>query len=219
MSVGRSISHLQALVKWLAVASMVLDHVGAIILPEVLWLRVVGRVAFPAFVGLIAYNVAARGVPVVRYLRPVALFAALSQVPFMLAGFDGLNVFVTFLIGLVVWGVRTGELPVWSLVSLVGAPFVDYGVFGVLLVVAAAEYAKRGTVALGVVTLALVAVAQGSIVWGMLAVGAIAMAYLGVGIAIVALGRVPAIARGHRMLFYWFYPAHLAVLGGVAFLV
>lgn len=218
-SVGRSISNLQSWVKWLAVASMIVDHVGAILFPEMLGLRVIGRVAFPAFAGLVAYNVAARGVPVMQYLPYMGVFAILSQLPFALAGFDGLNIFVTLGIGLAVWGVRTGELPAWWLVSLAAAPWVDYGLFGVLLVVGLAEYVRRGTVWLGVIVVLLVALAQGSVFWGVLALAAVLMGFLAVMIGVVAVGRVPNVPRGPRMLFYWFYPAHIAALVGLAALI
>lgn len=211
-SAGRSISHLQSWVKWLAVATMLVDHVGAILLPELLWLRVVGRVAFPAFAGLIAYNVAARGVPVMRYLPFMGVFAVVSQLPFMWAGFGGLNIFFTLGLGLVVWGVRTGQLPAWALVGLAVAPFVDYGVFGVLLLVAIAEYVVRGSIWLGVAVVLLVGLAQGSVAWGVLAIVACGMAYLAVGAGMVAVGRVPAVGRGSKFFFYWFYPVHLAGL-------
>lgn len=218
-SVGRSISRLQSWVKWLAVATMILDHVGAILFPEILWLRVVGRVAFPAFAGLIAYNVAARGVPVMRYLPYMGVFAMVSQLPFLLAGFDGLNIFCTLGIGLAVWGVRTGQLPAWWLGSLAAAPWVDYGLFGALLVVAMAEYVTRGTVWLGVAVVVLIGLAQGSLYWGALAVAVAGLAFLLLAVLLVAIGRVPAVPRGPRMLFYWFYPVHLAGLVGLAALI
>lgn len=36
-------------IKLLAAAAMLLDHIGAQLLPGVLWLRIVGRLAFPVF--------------------------------------------------------------------------------------------------------------------------------------------------------------------------
>ena len=35
--------------KLIAAAAMLLDHIGAQLLPGVLWLRIVGRLAFPVF--------------------------------------------------------------------------------------------------------------------------------------------------------------------------
>lgn len=213
-------SRLQALVKWLAVATMLVDHVGLVLVPDAWGLRAVGRFAFPAFCALIAYNVAARRVPVMKYLQPMAVFAVVSQVPFMLAGSEGFNIFFTFGLALTLWGVRNGELPAWWLVAVAGAPFVDYGIFGVLLLVAMAEGVRSRNVWWIPVCICLVVLAQGSIVWGLVA--AIVLLYWTVVLgALVWFSRgVPwAVPRGPRMLFYWFYPAHLAALVVVRALV
>ena len=39
----------QSLIKLVAVLTMVVDHTGVIFFPGVLWLRVIGRIAFPLF--------------------------------------------------------------------------------------------------------------------------------------------------------------------------
>lgn len=42
--------------KILALVTMIIDHVGYFLYPEMIWLRVVGRVAFPLFLVLVGYN-------------------------------------------------------------------------------------------------------------------------------------------------------------------
>ena len=37
----------RSVLKWIAVLTMVIDHVGAILFPDQIWMRVIGRVAFP----------------------------------------------------------------------------------------------------------------------------------------------------------------------------
>ncbi len=44
------------LLKCIAVLTMVLDHIGLYLMPEALWWRVVGRVAFPLFLFLVGYS-------------------------------------------------------------------------------------------------------------------------------------------------------------------
>lgn len=44
------------LLKYIALAAMVIDHIGYYLLPEMLWLRVFGRVAFPLFLFLVGYS-------------------------------------------------------------------------------------------------------------------------------------------------------------------
>lgn len=44
------------LLKYVALTAMVIDHIGYYLLPEFLWLRVIGRVAFPLFLFLVGYS-------------------------------------------------------------------------------------------------------------------------------------------------------------------
>lgn len=38
-----------ALIKWIAILTMTIDHIGYYLFPSLLFLRVVGRIAFPCF--------------------------------------------------------------------------------------------------------------------------------------------------------------------------
>ena len=40
--------------KMIAVVSMTVDHIGHILFPQILWLRMIGRLAFPIFAYMIA---------------------------------------------------------------------------------------------------------------------------------------------------------------------
>lgn len=211
-----SMSRLQALVKWLSILTMVIDHVGAILLPELLVLRVIGRFAFPAFVGLIAVNIGWRQVPPVRYLRPMALWAAISQLPFMLAGFDGLNIFVTLGLGVLLWAVSRGQVSAWWALLLVLAPWAQYGPAGVLAVAIAIGAVASRSWPIGAAAGLLLLLAQGTVAWAVATAGVLVADATLIAALIVATGGVPAIPRGPRVLFYGFYPAHLLVLLGFA---
>lgn len=80
-------SRQQELLRWLAIACMVIDHVGAIFLDraDAQPLRAIGRVAWPLFAYLLAYNVAVRHVPPAKYLPTLATFTLVSQLPHYLA--------------------------------------------------------------------------------------------------------------------------------------
>jgi hypothetical protein len=41
-------------IKWIAILTMVIDHLGLFFFPQVIWLRIVGRLSFPLFAWLIA---------------------------------------------------------------------------------------------------------------------------------------------------------------------
>ena len=70
--------------KLLAAACMLLDHVGAILFPQALWLQCVGRLAFPVFAFLVAEGYAHTR-DLRKYLLRMAAFAALSELPSGLA--------------------------------------------------------------------------------------------------------------------------------------
>lgn len=96
----------RSVLKWIAVLTMVIDHVGAILFPDQIWMRVIGRVAFPIYAYCLAegfrYTSDYR-----RYLGRLALFAILSEIPFDLAfygvpfSFAHQNVFFTLTLGLI----------------------------------------------------------------------------------------------------------------------
>lgn len=205
----------QNALKWLAMVTMLVDHVGALLVPEAVWLRVVGRVAWPLFALLVAVNLGARGVPVRRYLSRLAVWAVPSQAVFLLAGWPELNILVTLALGVTLWGVLRGELSGWWLVALVLAPFVQYGPFGVVAVplLAAAVMLRRWQLAsLGLLALLL---SQGSFFWAFAAALAVACA----GVVTWALWerwlRSVTVPRVPRLWGYGFYPMHLLLLVGV----
>lgn len=67
--------------KCLAMAAMLIDHIGAVLLPELVWLRCVGRLAFPIFAFLVAEGFAhTRNFK--KYLTRMALFALMAEIPF-----------------------------------------------------------------------------------------------------------------------------------------
>ena len=65
--------------KCIAAVLMAVDHVGAILLPEVLVLRCIGRLAFPIFAFFIAEGYAHTR-DFWRYFRRLAVFAAVSEI-------------------------------------------------------------------------------------------------------------------------------------------
>lgn len=78
-------SRAQDLLKLAAIASMVVDHIGALLLPDVIILRTIGRFAMPAFALLLGYNLAQRGVPPKRLIIPLIAFGLLAQPIYVLA--------------------------------------------------------------------------------------------------------------------------------------
>ena len=70
--------------KYIAMATMLVDHMGYVLFPWILWLRCVGRIAFPIFAFQIAEG-CIRTHDRRRYALRLLLFAVLTEVPFDLA--------------------------------------------------------------------------------------------------------------------------------------
>ena len=74
---------------------MVVDHVGRILYPDLLFLQVIGRLSFPLFAYLVVLGVESTKKPR-KYMATLLVFAVISQVPYFLAfgiqPFDRLNI-------------------------------------------------------------------------------------------------------------------------------
>ena len=140
------------MLKILAAALMLVDHIGFVLFPGLIWMRVVGRFSMPLFAYAIAsgFYFTSRKGTFPKYLLQIAIFAAVSQFPFWLAhqvtwhrGFL-LNIGATwFLALLVLQGIyareSTAGLPIffWRIAgvgAIIAALFipVDFGIYGVL---------------------------------------------------------------------------------------
>jgi len=213
------------LLKLIAVAAMAADHIGLVLFPHALWLRLIGRIAFPLYAYFIAEGFR-HTADVRKYILRLAAFAFLSELPFdlVMTG-DPLspryqNVFFTLLLGLlaIVFYDRFSReaspsramLPV--LLCATGASLIpaDYGFYGVLLIFVF-YICKNQTVLVKwfmvlVPAGALLCYAeQGSLLWSFA--------------QMFELGALPLILtyngkRGPkvRYFFYVFYPAHLLLL-------
>lgn len=106
-------------IRLLALVTMLIDHLGYRLFPNIGWLRCVGRLSFPLFCFLIAegfYHTRNRG----KYALRLLLLAVVSEIPYNLFlrnrlwYFGGQNVFWTLLLGLLaawwVWSLREDKL-------------------------------------------------------------------------------------------------------------
>nr|WP_264082577.1 conjugal transfer protein TraX [Pseudomonas vlassakiae] len=129
------------LVKWVAIVTMVADHVR-FIWPAAQGLFIVGRFAFPLFCLAMAVNVARGGNSNLRYLGWMLAFAVLSEAPYRWLDPDSqtFSIIPTLTLGLLVaWGVqhpqpwvRLAGLAAVLLAALCSERFM-YGLPGVLL--------------------------------------------------------------------------------------
>lgn len=199
------------LLKWLAVVLMTGDHVIKIFdLGYVPVVSELGRVAFPVFALVMAYNLAEPGADIGKSVRRLATWAVIAQPVYVLAFglLLPLNVLASFaLAASVVWAIRERR---WWVVAAVAGPLpllVDYQWAGIAVVVAG--YALRR-----------LHCSPASICVQLLAIGLLCL-YNGNGWALLAL---PVIALGHlpvkvprtRWAFYGYYVGHLVLLSLLA---
>ncbi|NLB38848.1 MAG: hypothetical protein GX810_06340 [Clostridiales bacterium] len=130
------------LIRTVAILTMIVDHVGVIFFPSLLWLRVIGRIAFPLFCwGIVVGAVFTRDLR--GYALRLLVLAVVCQGAYMLAlrhALLELNVVFTLFLGLVgVIGMRVrrygSQLWAPALALLLSASIqMDYGWRGVLLI-------------------------------------------------------------------------------------
>lgn len=201
--------------KCIAIVSMALDHTGAVLYPSQIWLRCLGRIAFPIFCFLIVEGFFHTH-DVRRYMGRLGVFALISEIPYDLA-FRGVpleyahqNVFFTLLIGIgmVVLLERNREWPVKAVILLLAMWLAvlirsDYNFRGVLLIFVFYIFHESRWLA----------VTSGGF-WNFLYQGVI-QKYGVLSVLPLALYNGE---RGRKMkyFFYIFYPAHLLLLYGIS---
>jgi len=231
--------------KMIAIVTMLVDHIGAGLFPDIIWLRAVGRLAFPIFAFFIAEGYAhTRSVK--RYAVRLGVFAAVSEIPYnMLHSYrifdpDSQNIFFTLLIGLLaIYGIgrlenmggadyklktgtgADGKLPKMPFadvrplklavicVSMAAAHFlrVDYGMFGVALIIGLHALRKNRPASLIFLAAANVFYGLFNLIEGYLPLQSLA------ALSAVPLGLYDG-TRGPRLkyAFYAFYPLHIFVI-------
>ena len=202
--------------KLIACLTMLLDHIGATILPSTT-LRIIGRIAFPIYCFLLAEGVHYTRHPA-RYGLRLAIGMVLSELPFDLLFYgrwtwEHQSVMVTLLLafGMALVMKNTKSWPVKVLAIAAAAILAellrtDYGGFGIL--VAALFVLTRDSeyrlllLALGLPALALLTGQMG-----------IELFYVGAVIPIAFYeGRKATSNKAVQWAFYLFYPVHLTAL-------
>src|SRR6056297_2543004 len=124
--------------KLIAITTMLIDHIGAVLFPEIIVFRIIGRLAFPLFAFLLTEGYRHTS-NLKSYLIRLGVFALISQYPFWEAfGYDaGLNIFFTLTLGLIaiyLFEKYQSILPILALSFLADLTHMDYGMFGILLI-------------------------------------------------------------------------------------
>ena len=206
--------------KWLGLVLMTADHAQKYgLMPAVPGVYEAGRMAFPLFGIVLAYNLARvqshdRAV-YVRVLTRLVAYGALASIPFIALGGLGfgwwpLNCMGTLAVSVCIMYVIESRRPFWktraTAIFLLGGALVEFWWPGVALCVGAWLYLKHptgGALLLWLAGTACLTLINGN--WWACASFAI--------LAGMAYGVTIEIPRASRF-FYLYYPAHLAALVG-----
>jgi hypothetical protein len=212
----------QECLKWLALVTMTLDHAN-----KTLWtfqpaLFAVGRLAFPLFVFLLAYNLERRGVPWRKYVIPLLAVGLLSQ-PIKMFVMDVpwwyLNIMATLLLGVLYTPVTSwlsakhtflGPVVAITLFFIFSLP-VEYGPAGVFLTPVIWWFLRQPSFTSGISVVGLI-LAANPLSLASLAPLLLLPIILFVSKLELSLPRI-------KNLGYWFYPVHLFALGCLATLI
>lgn len=215
--------------KIIACVTMLIDHIGAVFFPGIVFLRVIGRIAMPIYCFFIAEGaVLTRNKK--KYLGRMLLFALLSEIPFNLIHGTLFNpevqsVMITLSLGLICiyctqyFKEKIGN-PLYLLPTLVAAVILgklaevmqtDYGYLGLLMVMC--FYLFRGKKPLIFLSQALI----NSVIYMMRAnITTIPVQVFAI-FALIPIflynGKKGPSGKVLQYGFYAFYPVHLLVIG------
>ena len=223
-------------IKLIAIITMTIDHIGAALLPQYLFLRMIGRVAFPIYCYMIVnglFHTRSR----LKYLGRQLLFAVVAEVCFNLAFWreikhpENQNVFFTLAIGLSVislidllkehWNRWQGSTvmgfflwPLELMILFAGCLIADqlrtdYSFYGILMIFG--FYAFRMN---AIVSCAF----QIYINWFLIG-GVQAYAIAALPVIWLYNGEKGRLEEKGKWVFYWYYPVHLLIIYCVEYFV
>lgn len=197
--------------KMIAVLAMLIDHIGAVLLPQYRILRIIGRIAFPIF----AYTLVEGFLhthDVKKYMMRMGILALVSELPFDLVffgtplEFGKQNVFFTLFLGLVM------------LYLMLKAPTKLRSFLYVLAVLLISEFLKTDYNSMGLLMIFWFYQYRNSKMIKMVGIAVINVLLMGYIQVYAVLALIPiALHNGERGpkwkgFFYSFYPVHLLAL-------
>ncbi len=214
--------------KIIAMISMVFDHVGDMFFPELMWPRMIGRLAMPIFSFCIAEGFAHTR-DKTKYLCRLGIFALISEIPFDLAfegklGLEHQNIMLTFFLAVAalmlfdrIRGGKTAEgeripvgktvLGVFAVVGIAALSLLlraDYTVFAVVAVFLFYVLRQKHPLLRSAAGVAFLALTR--------TIGY----YFATGFSFIPLALYNGQrGKGLKWLFYIFDPGHLLLLAAI----
>lgn len=193
--------------KLVGILAMVVDHVGLVFFPQLLGMRVIGRLALPIFAAGIAdgYQYTKN---LKMYIVRLVVFGFISQAPYIFL-FESYNLNILFTLALslvLIYSLDKRQyLLLLAILGISFSPQVDYGIYGVIM--AAVFYLFRSDKILQLVTLSAITLLYSyyynDVIQSFAVLGFLMFIYF-------PKEQIKIILPKH--FFYWFFPVHLVIL-------
>ncbi len=210
--------------KIVAIITMLIDHIGAILYPDLIVLRMIGRISFPIFAFLIVEGYI-HTKDFKKYLLRIFIVALITEIPYDFA-FEGKlfdinaqNVLFTFTLSLLLLHIMNSDKKsVIKSLSITGILIVsyvfrvDYSFYGILMVIAFYTNRENDKIKyILLISINMLIVSQNIYYFGFSMMNITQM---------FAVLSIPFIMRYNgkkgvnlKYVFYMFYPVHLLILG------
>jgi hypothetical protein len=210
------------LLKIIAIVTMVSDHIGKILYPDLLLLQIIGRLSFPLFAYLVVLGVESTKKPR-KYMATLLSFAVIAQFPYFLAfgiqPFERLNIlFSLFLCAVTIYfyNKRSPLALVPLLLSIIlmteGSYYVVLTAVGMKLLT---DKPKIGALALVALNLQFLFIPDFESQIQILSLLAVPLIFLHIKGWLKKEILIPENSLAYstrKYFFYVFYPLHLALL-------
>ena len=223
--------------KWFALITMTIDHVGHFIFPDLIELRMVGRLAFPIFAYLFALSYRYTSNQKRLFIQ-VTIAAVLTQILLYFSGVTELvNVFFLFMLAYLAFkAFDHGKAWLVVLIAFIAELLsVDYGLYGIFtLIIFYVYYGNKRNQLLGFVVLTIVYTLLPLLSYDLLSILPLMISqffdyywiYFLQVLSILSLSLlwfyrddkpIPYSKDSYNLVekyfFYFYYPLHLALLG------
>tara|TARA_Y100001933_G_C18881731_1_gene514331 strand:- start:274 stop:897 length:624 start_codon:yes stop_codon:yes gene_type:complete len=190
--------------KFLAMLTMLIDHIGYLFFPSQMIWRIIGRLSFPIFAFLIARGYRYTSSKV-NYAGRLFIFGLLSQIPYIYFVPGKLNIMFTLFVGLLIIEIFESRFKIFIIPLLALGHFlpISYGVYGLaMILIFHTTYGDENKTMLGYFLLSLFAYVSTENSIQAMSVFALFPILLDPATKV----KVP------RMVGYLFYPGHITAL-------
>jgi hypothetical protein len=210
------------LLKIIAIVTMVSDHIGKILYPDLLLLQIIGRLSFPLFAYLVVLGVESTKKPR-KYMATLLSFAVIAQVPYFLAfgiqPFERLNILFSLFLCAVTLYFYNKRSPLALVPLLLSIILMTEGSYYVVLTAVGMKLLKDkpkiGALALVALNLPFLFIPDFESQIQILSLLAVPLIFLHIKGWLKKEMLIPENSLAYstrKYFFYVFYPLHLALL-------